>query len=658
MVHGTVTLQAAPARAGSQQYNPFGNQPDTVSFETSPAGTGAWTTVATVPQAVDDQGNPLFGPDGSDPLYTFALDTKTTLGDGRYDVRVEAQDSSGGVYVGGVLSGVLVDNTPPTASLADPGGSLSGVVNLHATATDSGSGVASVRFQVSPSGADTWSTIGLQVSAPYQQSFDTRGLQNGRYDLRVTATDVAGNSTTSSVVAGVTISNGVTSTSPASFAITDYAVPATNISLLGTIAGSPDGETWAYGYTTAPPAIVDGQPLPYTVPAGNDELVLLRYTDETGWQIADVLRKADGSAYPLLAGLNPAGGGSVAVTGQMAPSGEAWLLLLQHSRSGTTTALFHRQAGGQFREDTGAESDLHQTVLSSAEISQQSPVLTVGEDPTGAVYGLLLNPKQFAVNKVVGTTSISTRLVYGSLADGHWTAPSAQLPSTYAPSPNDSVTLAAASATGPGAGWAAISVTTSSGSATTPLPLMLASFSSSGWSFVNTTGLDALDLTGNFATGAALTVTPVAIAADGLGVWVDATNSVGTGGTHVIALIDPGTGHVVASWCGQAVFTQSVGCGQPWTPTTPRLSPTRSSRPPSGPVAVALANGFVDVYAHGVWTTDAASGFSRGSGGQHSSLFSGPTGGWLAGTYALGRITATAPAARWRPGRRPTRTRS
>jgi hypothetical protein len=40
--------------------------------------------------------------------------------------------------------------------------------------------------------------------------------------------------------------------------------PATSVSMLGSIAGSADHETWAYGFTSAPPASVGGARLPYT----------------------------------------------------------------------------------------------------------------------------------------------------------------------------------------------------------------------------------------------------------------------------------------------------------------------------------------------------------------------------------------------------------
>jgi hypothetical protein len=655
VVHGTIELRAAPAAAGST-YNQGFNIPDTVTFEISPAGAAQWTALATVAQEVDGNGNPVYETTTGDPLYVFTLDT-TLLGDGSYDFRVEAQDGLqdifGNVYVGSVDTGVLFDNTPPIVAFDNPGGSLTGTVTLSAQAMDSGSGVASVTFEVSPSGSGAWTAIGLQTSAPYEQSFDTRGLQNGLYDLRATATDVAGNSVASTVVAGVAISNPVAATNPDSFTITDYVVPATGVSLLGTIAGSPDGETWAYGYTTAPPAIVDGAPLPYTVPAGNEEFVLLRYTDGI-WQIADVLRNADGSPYQLPSGLIP--GLSVSASGQMAPSGEAWLVLVRSSPSGPVAAMFHRAPGGAFLLDPAATSTLG-PALSGTQTIVSPPALRLGVDPSsGTIYGLLVNPHQQPRFVLVtppggGVAGVTTALQYGSLAGGVWSLLSAPLPTEYQAFSGDTVSLAAASETGSATGWAVISVS-SSLAAAPARPLVLASFSPAGWTFVGGVGLDALDLTGNFAAGKPLSVTPRAITVDSFGVWMDA--SVGIEGSPynaskaVIALYDPAAGHVVSSWCTSGVLSSSVGCGQPLDANHPAAVPTAEFETASGPIAVAQGVGFVDIYAYGVWTSVAAAGF--GQAASQTSLFTGPGVGWLAGTYALGLMTPqppTAPLAPW-----------
>src|SRR5207245_11036493 len=111
---------------------------------------------------------------------------------------------------------VTVDRTAPSASIADPGANLGGTIALNATATDATSGAGSVTFQRSPAGAGTWSTIGTDTSAPYTVSFDTAGVADGLYDLRVFVTDAAGNTQTAEVSSRLVdnTSPSVTMTSP------------------------------------------------------------------------------------------------------------------------------------------------------------------------------------------------------------------------------------------------------------------------------------------------------------------------------------------------------------------------------------------------------------------------------------------------------------
>jgi hypothetical protein len=99
------------------------------------------------------------------------------------------------------------DWVAPTVSLADPGSPLRGTVALSASASDAGSGVASVSIQRSPAAAGTWSTICAKAAAPYMCSLDTAALADGRYDLRATATDAAGNTATSPVLASRLVDN-------------------------------------------------------------------------------------------------------------------------------------------------------------------------------------------------------------------------------------------------------------------------------------------------------------------------------------------------------------------------------------------------------------------------------------------------------------------
>jgi hypothetical protein len=619
LASGTITLTATPDGGG--------NFPSQVTFQSSPAGAENWSTIATVATAYDEFGNPL------SPDLVTSFDT-TTVPDGSYDLRVTASDGFN-AYVGMVRFGVVVDNTPPTSTLSNPGGPLSGIVTLTASTQDS-SGVVAVVFQSSPAGSGTWTTIGADSTAPYAKTFDTRALQDGVYDLRVLATDSAGNTAASPVVSGVAVSNP-SKVSYGNLTITDFVAPATNISLLGEIAGSAQHETWAYGYTTAPPAIVGGAPLPYTVPGAN-QLVLLRYTDAGGWQIADVLRNADGSAY------RQTSGAALELTGQMNPSGEAWLVMRQQVQGQPTrVGVFHRAPGGQFLLDVAASVALL-PILSSNQPAIQVQ-LRLGQSADGTAYGLLVAPGQASRTLLVPNSNgvnflVTARLDYGVLGGGVWTRHTASLPPGYVPSAGDSFTLAAADATGPGAGWAGLQLVTFG-----KRPgVILASFDATGWRFVTATGLDALDATGNFAVAPPVSVFVQQIRADSAGIWVLAT--VGVGGGSVVARIDGASGQAIQSWCG-SLPRQSLGCDAPLDPNHPAALPGAVFATTNGTVAFALASGLLDVYAYGAWTSTAAPGFVPGPG---KALFIAPNDGWLVGANALGRISARSlpsPLAPW-----------
>jgi len=162
-----------------------------VVFQRSPAGAGTWTTIDT---------------DTSAP-YSASFDT-TAVADGLYDFRVVATDSVGNPTNSAAVTNRRVDNTSPSADQDDPGANLRVSVTLTGSAADTGgSGIAQVAFQRSPAGAGTWTTIDTDTSAPYSASFDTTAVSDGLYDVRVVATDVAGNIGNSPLVANRRVDN-------------------------------------------------------------------------------------------------------------------------------------------------------------------------------------------------------------------------------------------------------------------------------------------------------------------------------------------------------------------------------------------------------------------------------------------------------------------
>lgn len=178
---GTETLSGTATDAGSGIAS--------LRFEYAPAGTGSWSTACSA---------------GAAP-YSCSW-TTTGVADGLYDLRSVATDVAGNTLTSSVRSGRRVDNTAPSVSLTNPGTPLRGSVSLSATATDAG-GIATVTFEQRLEGASTWTAICSKSTSPYTCAWDTTALADARYDLRATAVDVAGNTTTSAVVSSRQVDN-------------------------------------------------------------------------------------------------------------------------------------------------------------------------------------------------------------------------------------------------------------------------------------------------------------------------------------------------------------------------------------------------------------------------------------------------------------------
>ena len=152
-----------------------------LAFQRSPAGAGTWTTVDT---------------DTSAP-YSASFDT-TGVTDGLYDLRVTSPTTpvTRPPRPRSPTGGSTTRLPPPR--LDDPGANLRGTVTLSSTASDAGSGIARASMPLA-CGAGTWTTT--------PAAFDTTGVTDGLYDLRVTVTDNAGNQTTSATVANRRVDN-------------------------------------------------------------------------------------------------------------------------------------------------------------------------------------------------------------------------------------------------------------------------------------------------------------------------------------------------------------------------------------------------------------------------------------------------------------------
>jgi chitinase len=181
-LRATVTLTASGTDGGSGVAN--------VVIQRSPASAGTWTTVCT---------------DTTSP-YSCSFDT-TTVTDGLYDLRAITTDNAGNTTTSTTVANRRVDNTAPAMSMTNPGSPITGTVSFSGTASDTGSGVASVTFQISPTGVNTWSDMCSDTTSPYSCSYDTSLLADGTYDFRALGVDAAGNTGSSSVWAGGIVDN-------------------------------------------------------------------------------------------------------------------------------------------------------------------------------------------------------------------------------------------------------------------------------------------------------------------------------------------------------------------------------------------------------------------------------------------------------------------
>ncbi|MEY4722933.1 MAG: hypothetical protein RLZZ324_446, partial [Candidatus Parcubacteria bacterium] len=215
----------------------------TVSFA-SPAANADISGVTTIVVDASDNvgvtsvkltvGSKEIGVDTTSP-YAIALDT-TKFPNGLIYVTATASDAAGNtnhwtrtftVKNGTVPPPPPADTTPPSVAFSSPlsGAILSGTVSISATATDN-VGVTQVVFK------NGSAVLAADSAAPYALSLDTAALPNGSLTLAATASDAAGNVSTTTRT--FTVSNAVTpppDTVPPTLSFTS---PAAGSSISGT----------------------------------------------------------------------------------------------------------------------------------------------------------------------------------------------------------------------------------------------------------------------------------------------------------------------------------------------------------------------------------------------------------------------------------------
>src|SRR5205807_7733992 len=112
------------------------------------------------------------------------------------DFRTVAYDVAGNQAASTPVTDRLVDNTPPNATMTNPGAYLRGSISLTSSTGDPGgsnaSGVVNVAYEYSTDGGTSWQSTG--------STFASTSVADGNVGLHAVATDAAGNSTTSAAV--------------------------------------------------------------------------------------------------------------------------------------------------------------------------------------------------------------------------------------------------------------------------------------------------------------------------------------------------------------------------------------------------------------------------------------------------------------------------
>ncbi|WP_239014541.1 extracellular catalytic domain type 1 short-chain-length polyhydroxyalkanoate depolymerase [Archangium violaceum] len=146
-----------------------------------------------------------------DPAYKFP---GTSVACGTAGAYVLDTDICSTWYVARFFGLDNSDTVAPSVSISSPahGASLSGTVKVTANATDN-VGIAKVEFSIDNT------LVGTDTAAPFEYVWNTAAATNGTHTLVARASDAAGNTATSTTVS-VTVTGGISDTTPPTVAIT------------------------------------------------------------------------------------------------------------------------------------------------------------------------------------------------------------------------------------------------------------------------------------------------------------------------------------------------------------------------------------------------------------------------------------------------------
>jgi hypothetical protein len=184
---GTITLQSQSAS------DTGGAGVATVAYEYKTAASGTWSSTACT------------GSTG--PTYSCNFNTTAMTDNVDYDFRAKVTDAAGNFAYSATITGRRADNTNPSGTMTDPGANIRGTKALASSPTDGQSGVASVTYQYSPAGTNSWSTACVAPAATWGCNWDTTVVTSQLYDVRAVIADVANNTFTTSLIANRRVDN-------------------------------------------------------------------------------------------------------------------------------------------------------------------------------------------------------------------------------------------------------------------------------------------------------------------------------------------------------------------------------------------------------------------------------------------------------------------
>jgi hypothetical protein len=183
---GTLTLSTASVG------DTGGSGLATVRYEYKLSSAGTWSTACSA----------------SSSPWSCSFNTASLTEAQNYDFRAVAIDGAGNETNSTAFTNRRPDHSDPTGSLNAPLANLRATVTVTGTASDSGSGVASVAVQYAPAGTSTWSQACVDLTTPFTScNWDTTVPIDGLYDLRAIVTDVAGKTFTTSTVTNRRVDN-------------------------------------------------------------------------------------------------------------------------------------------------------------------------------------------------------------------------------------------------------------------------------------------------------------------------------------------------------------------------------------------------------------------------------------------------------------------